>query len=221
MTLKDLKNDREITAIVSVSEEQIEMLGYTEHSIRHVSIVAKRAGELLKKLGYDEHTVELAEIPGYLHDIGNSVSRIDHAQSGAILSYLLQTARGMDYKDAAQIMMAIGNHDEQFGVPVSAVSAALIIADKSDVHKSRVKNVIEDKYNVEDIHDRVNLAAESSFITVDGENKRIVLEVTIDTAVCDVVDYFKIYLNRMNMCTAAAKLLGYEFGLEINKVRFQ
>lgn len=101
----------------------------------------------------------------------------------------------MDYKDAAQIMMAIGNHDEQFGVPVSAVSAALIIADKSDVHKSRVKNVIEDKYNVEDIHDRVNLAAESSFITVDGENKRIVLEVTIDTAVCDVVDYFKIYLN--------------------------
>ena len=188
MTLKDLKNDREITAIVSVSEEQIEMLGYTEHSIRHVSIVAKRAGELLKKLGYDEHTVELAEIAGYLHDIGNSVSRIDHAQSG---------------------------------VPVSAVSAALIIADKSDVHKSRVKNVIEDKYNVEDIHDRVNLAAESSFITVDGENKRIVLEVTIDTAVCDVVDYFKIYLNRMNMCTAAAKLLGYEFGLEINKVRFQ
>lgn len=175
MTLKDLKNDREITAIVSVSEEQIEMLGYTEHSIRHVSIVAKRAGELLKKLGYDEHTVELAEIAGYLHDIGNSVSRIDHAQSGAILSYHLLTARGMDYKDAAQIMMAIGNHDEQFGVPVSAVSAALIIADKSDVHKSRVKNVIEDKYNVEDIHDRVNLAAESSFITVDGENKRIVL----------------------------------------------
>ena len=221
MTLKDLKNDREITAIVSVSEEQIEMLGYTEHSIRHVSIVAKRAGELLKKLGYDEHTVELAEIAGYLHDIGNSVSRIDHAQSGAILSYHLLTARGMDYKDAAQIMMAIGNHDEQFGVPVSAVSAALIIADKSDVHKSRVKNVIEDKYNVEDIHDRVNLAAESSFITVDGENKRIVLEVTIDTAVCDVVDYFKIYLNRMNICTAAAKPLGYEFGLEINKVRFQ
>ena len=101
------------------------------------------------------------------------------------------------------------------------VLVALIIADKSDVHKSRVKNVIEDTYNVEDIHDRVNLAAESSFITVDGENKRIVLEVTIDTAVCDVVDYFKIYLNRMNMCTAAAKLLGYEFGLEINKVRFQ
>ena len=107
MTLKDLKNDREITAIVSVSEEQIEMLGYTEHSIRHVSIVAKRAGELLKKLGYDEHTVELAEIAGYLHDIGNSVSRIDHAQSGAILSYHLLTARGMDYKDAAQIMMAV------------------------------------------------------------------------------------------------------------------
>lgn len=221
MTLKDLKNDREITAIISVSEEQIERLGYTEHSIRHVSIVAKRAGELLKKLGYDEQTVNAAEIAGYLHDIGNSVSRIDHAQSGAILAYRLLTERGMDYRDAAEIMMAIGNHDEQFGVPVSAVSAALIIADKSDVHKSRVKKSIEDKYNVEDIHDRVNLAAESSFITVDEENKRIVLEVTIDTAVCEVVDYFKIYLNRMNMCTTAAKLLGYDFGLEINKVRFQ
>lgn len=221
MTLKDLKNDREITAIISVSEEQIEMLGYTEHSIRHVSIVAKRAGELLKKLGYDECLVNMAEIAGYLHDIGNSVSRIDHAQSGAILAYRLLTERGMDYRDAAEIMMAIGNHDEQFGVPVSAVSAALIIADKSDVHKSRVKKSIEDKYNVEDIHDRVNLAAESSFVTVDEENKRIVLEVTIDTAVCEVVDYFKIYLNRMNMCTSAAKLLGYDFGLEINKVRFQ
>lgn len=221
MTLKDLKNDREITAIISVSEEQIEMLGYTEHSIRHVSIVAKRAGELLKKLGYDERLVNMAEIAGYLHDIGNSVSRIDHAQSGAILAYRLLTERGMDYRDAAEIMMAIGNHDEQFGVPVSAVSAALIIADKSDVHKSRVKKSIEDKYNVEDIHDRVNLAAESSFVTVDEENKRIVLEVTIDTAVCEVVDYFKIYLNRMNMCTSAAKLLGYDFGLEINKVRFQ
>ena len=217
MTLKDLKNDREITAIVSVSEEQIEMLGYTKHSIRHVSIVAKRAGELLKKLGYDEHTVELAEIAGYLHDIGNSVSRIDHAQSGAILSYHLLTARGMDYKDAAQIMMAIGNHDEQYGQPVSDISSALIIADKADVHKSRVKNTINDVFKA-NIHDRVNLAAERSFVKVEDGGKTIALHIEIDTAICSVMDYFEIYFGRMQLSRKAAEFLGCKFSLVINGV---
>ena len=216
-----IHENEELKTYILAGNRVLGELGFTEHGLAHAGTVSKMSREILEILNYSDHECELAAVAGYMHDIGNMINRCDHAQSGGILAFNILRSLDINPKDIALIVGAIGHHDEKTAAPVSPIAAALILADKSDVHKSRVKNVIEDKYNVEDIHDRVNLAAESSFITVDGENKRIVLEVTIDTAVCDVVDYFKIYLNRMNMCTAAAKLLGYEFGLEINKVRFQ
>ena len=153
-----LRRDAEVEAIMEMSEKQIEALGFTEHSRRHAGIVSKWSGELLRELGKDESRIRLAEIAGYLHDIGNCINRKDHAQSGAILAYKILTRLGMPFSDAAEIMMAIGNHDEQYGQPVSDVSSALIIADKADVHKSRVKNTINDVFKA-NIHDRVNLAA--------------------------------------------------------------
>ena len=171
LSVKDIKNDTEVCSIMAVSERQIEALGFTEHSVRHSSIVSKWSGEILRKMGCDEREIRLAEIAGYLHDIGNAVNRVDHAQSGALISYNILTRMGMDYETSAEIMMAIGNHDEQFGIPVSKVSAALIIADKADVHRSRVRKSIRAVSLKEaNIHDRVNLAAESSHLEVDNDS---------------------------------------------------
>ncbi len=213
--LSEIKTDKEVEAIMAMSEKQIEVLGYTEHSRRHAGIVSKWSGEILRELGYDADRIRLAEIAGYLHDIGNCVNRKDHAQSGALLVYKILTRMGMRYADAAEIMMAIGNHDEQYGLPVSDISSALIIADKADVHKSRVKKPIENVFTA-NIHDRVNLAAERSYITVDKANSLISLHIEIDTSICSVMDYFEIYFNRMKLCRRAAEFLACRFSLIIN-----
>ncbi len=220
LSVKDIKNDCEVISIMTVCERQIEALGFTEHSVRHSSIVSKWSGEILRKIGCDERDIRLGEIAGYLHDIGNAVSRVDHAQSGALLSYNILTRMGMDYESAAEVMMAIGNHDEQFGIPVSKVSSALIIADKADVHKSRVRKSIRAVSLKEtNIHDRVNLAADSSYVEVNEESKEIILNIVIDTNICSVMDYFEIYFNRMQMCRRAAEFLEHRFSLVINGVK--
>ena len=220
ITIADVKNDEEVKAIMSIAESQIEALGFTEHSVRHSSIVSKWAGDILEGVGGEPHRVELARIAGYLHDIGNSVNREDHAQSGALLAYHILTRMKMKYLDAAEIMMAIGNHDEKQGLPVSDITAALIIADKADVHKSRVRSNIT-RLNTDglNIHDRVNLAAEKSLVSVDKATGEIVLNIVIDTEKCPVMDYFEIYFGRMQLCRRAADFLGKKFVLVINGVR--
>lgn len=215
LDLATIRRDSEVEAIMEMSEKQIEALGFTEHSRRHAGIVSKWSGEILRTLGKTEERVRLAEIAGYLHDIGNCINRKDHAQSGAILSYKILTRLGMSAPDAAEIMMAIGNHDEQYGQPVSDVSSALIIADKADVHKSRVKNAVSDVFKA-NIHDRVNLAAERSFVKVEEDGKVIALHIEIDTAICSVMDYFEIYFGRMQLSRKAAEFLGCRFSLVIN-----
>ncbi len=219
ISINDIKNDKEVIAIMTKSQEQIEALGFTEHSIRHSSIVSKWSGDILRGIGADEKRVKLAEIAGYLHDIGNCVCRENHGQSGALLAYNILTRMGMGYNDACDIMMAIGNHDEKYGLPVSDISAALIIADKSDVHKSRVrKNVTKTTIMGEqNIHDRVNFAAERSYLTVDKDNKKIILNIEINTDICPVIDYFEIYFKRMKLCRHSAEFLDYQFSLVINK----
>ena len=220
ITVAEIKNDEEVKVIMSIAESQIEALGFTEHSVRHSSIVSKWAGELLDSIGAEQRRVELAQLAGYLHDIGNSVNREDHAQSGALLAYNILTRMGMPYKEAAEIMMAIGNHDEQQGLPVSDITAALIIADKADVHKSRVRtNITRMSMGNLNIHDRVNLAAEKSFVHVDEKTNEIILNITINTDLCPVMDYFEIYFKRMQLCRRAADFLDRKFGLMINNVR--
>ncbi len=215
LDLATIRRDGEVEAIMEMSEKQIEALGFTEHSRRHAGIVSKWSGEILRSLGKGEDRIRLAEIAGYLHDIGNCINRKDHAQSGAILSYKILTRLGMSAPDAAEIMMAIGNHDEQYGQPVSDISSALIIADKADVHKSRVKNTVSDVFQA-NIHDRVNLAAERSFVRVEEDGKVIALHIEIDTAICSVMDYFEIYFGRMQLSRKAAEFLGCRFSLVIN-----
>lgn len=212
-----LRNDREVETIMAMSEKQIEALGFTEHSRRHSGIVSKWSGDILRALGKSPERVRLAEIAGYLHDIGNCINRKDHAQSGALLAYRILTRLGVDLSDAAEVMMAIGNHDEQYGTPVSDISSALIIADKADVHKSRVKKPIANVYTA-NIHDRVNLAAERSYITVEEKERLIVLHIEIDTDICSVMDYFEIYFSRMQLCRRAAEFLGCRFSIIINGV---
>lgn len=220
ITIADVKKDDEVKAIMYMAENQIEALGFTEHSVRHSSIVSKWAGEILHDIGADEHRVELARIAGYLHDIGNCINRDNHAQSGAILAYHILTRMGMSYMDAADITMAIGNHDEHEGLPVSDITSALILADKADVHKSRVRaNTTRMRMENLNIHDRVNLAAEKSVVYVDKNTDEIILNIVIDTDKCAVMDYFEIYFNRMQLCRRAADFLGKKFVLVINDVR--
>ena len=213
ITIEDVKSNPEIQNFLEISENQMRALGYTEHSFRHVSLVSKNAGRILAELGQPPREVELAKIAGYLHDIGNAVNRQDHAHSGAILAYHLLTKMGMDYYEAAQIMHAIGNHDENSGTAVSNISAALILADKSDVHRSRVRNTDIATF---DIHDRVNYAVEKSEIIINPEEKTASLILLIDTNICPVMDYFEIFLTRMTMNRRAADFLGLRFQLLIN-----
>ena len=219
ITVADIKNDEEVKVIMSIAESQIEALGFTEHSVRHSSIVSKWAGEILAAIGAEQRRIELAQIAGYLHDIGNSVNREDHAQSGALLAYNILTRIGLEYKEAAEVMMAIGNHDESQGLPVSDLTAALIIADKADVHKSRVRtNITRMSMGNLNIHDRVNLAAEKSFVSVDENTSEIILNITINTELCPVMDYFEIFLERMILCRKAAEFFHLSFKLDINGV---
>lgn len=216
ITLKDVMENEEVQALVEGSQKQLNVLGYTEHSVRHISIVSKRAGEILEKLGYPKERIELAKIAGYLHDIGNCVNRIDHAQSGAILAYNILKDMGMAPSDRTEIMMAIGNHDEGTGTAVSDISAALILADKSDVHRDRVVNT---NISTFDIHDRVNYAVTQSKLIMDAENKKIILDIDIDTEICPVLDYFEIFMDRTMMSKYAAKYLKIWFELVINDTR--
>ncbi len=213
ITVQDIKQSEEVRTFLSIAEKQMQVLGYTEHSFRHVSLVSETAGKILQNLGHPAREVELTRIAGFLHDIGNAVNRTDHAHSGAILAYQMLTRMGMDCTEAAQIMLAIGNHDERTGTAVSSISAALILADKSDVHRSRVRNT---DFATFDIHDRVNYAVEKSVITVDREEKTADLVLQIDTTICPVMDYFEIFLTRMTMNRRAAAFLGLHFQLLIN-----
>ncbi len=218
VTFEMVKNDPEVRAFIDNANLNLGVLGFTEHGFRHVSLVASIARNVLRLLGYDERMQELAAIAGYLHDIGNIISRHAHAQSSALLSHSILTRLGMDPNDVAIVMGAIGSHGDdhqRLGEPVHAVSAAIILGDKSDVHRSRVR--VQDP-TAFDQHDRVNYAATSSFLRVDGDTKTITLELTIDTSIAPVIEYFEIFLPRMLMCRHAATLLGCEFHITINEV---
>ena len=187
--------------------------GYTEHSYRHLGIVSERAGNILKNLGFDERTVELTRIAGYMHDIGNCVNRVDHAHSGAIMAYNILKEMEMPVDERTEIMMAIGNHDENTGTAISDISAALILADKSDVHRDRVVNK---NLSTFDIHDRVNYAVTNAELEIDEKERKIILNLTIDTNICPVLDYFEIFMQRTMMSKYAAKYLKVWFELVIN-----
>ncbi len=216
ITLKDIKENPEVDALIRGAQKQLNALGYTEHGHRHISIVSKRAGDILEKLGYPERTVELARIAGYMHDIGNCVNRVDHAHSGAILAYNILKDMGMSVEERAEIMMAIGNHDENTGNAISDISAALILADKSDVHRDRVVNK---NLSTFDIHDRVNYAVTNANLELDEKERKIILQLTIDTKICPVLDYFEIFMDRTMMSKYAAKFLKIWFELIINDTK--
>ena len=213
ITLDDIRNNPEVQELVVGAQNQLDALGYTEHSVRHVSIVSQRAGKILEELGYGKDRVELAKIAGYLHDIGNGVNRVDHAHSGAIMAYNILKEMGMPIKDRTEIMSAIGNHDEATGTAISDISAALILADKSDVHRNRVVNKNMATF---DIHDRVNYAVTNANLSIIKETRKVVLELTIDTTICPVLDYFEIFMQRTMMSKYAAKYLNIWFELIIN-----
>ena len=213
VTLDDVKKNKEVITFLKTAERQLEVQGYTEHSFRHVGLVSKNAGAILKAMDFDERSVELAKIAGYLHDIGNAVNRVDHAHLGAVLAYNILTKMGMDVEEAAEIMLAIGHHDENTGTAVSNISAALILADKSDVHRSRVKNT---DFATFDIHDRVNYAVEKSKVIIEEQKRTILLDLTIDMKISSLVEYFEIFLARMIMCRRAADFLNAKFELVAN-----
>ena len=238
LTLDDLKNNKKVRIYLEKADAHLAGIGYTEHGLRHANIVGKRAQDILLKLNYKDGDARLAAIAGFLHDIGNMVGRVNHGQAGALLVMAILEDIGMDIEDIALVMSAIANHEEDTGDPTNIVSASLIIADKSDVHRSRVRNpnlisaalILDNKMDpmaapggttmgFYDIHDRVNYAATESELRVDPIEKSIVLELSIDTRISGVMDYFEIFLSRMIICRRAAKFLGCDFHLIINNVR--
>lgn len=202
-----------IKAYIRSSDESLAALGYTEHSFAHVTRVSEVAGKILEELGYPEHDIQLARIAGYIHDIGNMVNRIEHSQSGAVMAFRILSERRMPAEDIGVIVSAIGNHDEGTGVAVNPAAAALILADKSDVRRSRVRN--RDKSSF-DIHDRVNYSVEKSTLKISSDKKMITLKLNVDTKYGSVMDYFEIFMNRMIMCRKAAEKIGLSFKLVIN-----
>lgn len=213
ITYESIRSTPDIQTYIEHADRSLRALGYTEHSMPHVSRVASLAGDILEALGKDSHTVELARIAGYLHDIGNLVNRIDHSQSGAVMAFRLLDKLGMEADDICRITTAIGNHDEGTGVPVDEMCAALIIADKSDVRRSRVRN---DDPSTFDIHDRVNYSVTRSALTINIDKHEIELSLTVDTHYSSIMEYFEIFLERMNLCRRAAECLGLHFRLRIN-----
>ena len=213
ITLEDIQQNETIKTYIVRADETLIALGYTEHAFAHVTKTAYEAYSLLLKLGYDERTAELARIAGYLHDIGNMVNRVDHAQSGALIAFQLLTGLGMPPQEIATIVTAIGHHDDATAFPVNAIAAALILADKTDVRRSRVRN--RETINF-DIHDRVNYAVERSEVSLDRDSKTFTLSLSINTEVCAVMDYFEIFLQRMLLCRKAAGFFGLTFKLDIN-----
>jgi metal-dependent HD superfamily phosphatase/phosphodiesterase len=212
LSFDDVKEDPVLSAFIAQADRVMDGLGFTEHGFRHANLTGSIARNVLTRLGHEEREVSLAAISGYLHDIGNLVSRMVHGQTGAILVQQILMDR-MDPQELAVVMGAVGNHEEEHGMRAGPVAAAVILADKSDVHRSRVRK--EDTIEF-DIHDRVNYAAEQSFLRVDSQAKTITLELTIDTEISHVMEYFEIFLGRMVMCRRAAEELDCRFNLEIN-----
>lgn len=216
VSFENLRKDSEILAYIESANNVLGQIGYTEHGMAHAVKTGEDASRILSSLGYDEHTCELARIAGLIHDIGNTVNRCDHAQSGAFLAFELLRARGFDYKDVIEITTAVGHHDEKTAAPVTPIAAALILADKSDVRTTRVRSR-DTVYT--DIHDRVNYAVFSSKLDVDREKRMIVLTLKIDTLVCPVMEYFEIFIERMVLCKKSAEFLKCDFDLIINDTR--
>lgn len=214
ITYDSLRRDPEIKTYIERADAALGALGYTEHSYAHVGRVARVAGDLLRDLGEDEKAVELARIAGLLHDIGNVINRVDHSQSGALMAHRLLDRRGMPVEDICTVITAIGNHDEGTGVPIDNVSAALILADKSDVRRSRVRNHDPATF---DIHDRVNFSVTESSLSLSENKNELCLSLTVDTVHSSIMDYFEIFLERMNLCRRAADKLGLKFRLVINE----
>jgi hypothetical protein len=216
VTLDELKKNPLVRSLISKADEILGVIGYTEHGARHASLSSNIAYNIMQRLKKTEREAHLAAIAAYLHDIGNVINRDYHAQTGAIIAYDILLQMGMEVDDIMDVVAAIGNHDEKDGQPVSDICAAVILADKSDVHSSRVRNLEMIK---QDIHDRVNYAAKSSFLRVDFEKQTISLEIKIDTTVSQVMEYFEIFLSRMAVCRKAAEFLKMRFELEINGQR--
>ncbi len=214
ITFEDIQNNEEIKTYITCADESLKTLGFTEHSFAHVTRVSETAAYILQTLGHSEHEVELARIAGYLHDIGNLVNRIEHSQSGAVMAFRILENMNMSPRDVATIVTAIGNHDEGTGVPVNAVAAALILADKSDVRRSRVRNADIATF---DIHDRVNYSVEKSVLKINEEKTLIKLKLQIDPKISSVMNYFEIFMERMILCRKAAETLGLQFKLIINE----
>lgn len=217
VTLAELKANEVITSLIRQGNQHLGRIGFTDHGMVHLMLVSKLSEEILTKLGYDQKLCELAAIAGYLHDVGNVINRNGHSQSGALIAMEILQREGMPSDEIAIISAAIGNHDEGSGHPISEVAAALILADKSHVHRNRVRN--PDAANF-DIHDRVNYSVNSSILNIDEENHLITLEITINTMICPVMEYFEIFLHRMLLCRRAANFLGCKFQLTINGVEF-
>ncbi len=216
ITFEGIKKNAMVHTLIRKADESLSALGYTEHSFAHVTMVAETASYLLTELGYGARDVELARIAGYMHDIGNVVNRVDHAQSGAIMAFRILDGLGMDPEEIATIVTAIGNHDEGTAFPVNHIAAALILGDKCDVRDTRVR----DKSDIDiDIHDRVNYSVKKAKLAINEEKTEIVLKLRIDTSICSVMEYFEIFLSRMMLCSKAAEKLGLKFGLRINGQR--
>ena len=213
ITFELIKNDPDIKTYITKADESLKALGFTEHSFAHVGKVSEDAAYILTTLGYSEREVELARIAGYLHDIGNLVNRVDHSQSGALMAFRILDKIGMPADEIATVVTAIGNHDEGTGVAVNPVAAALIIADKCDVRRTRVRNEHPESF---DIHDRVNYSVEESELKINAEKTVITLELVIDNTISAVMDYFQIFLGRMQMAKSATRSLGLDFSLVIN-----
>ena len=212
MNYEQIRNNEEIRAFLKKGNDNLGVLGFTDHSTAHCALVAERAAEILSELGYDKHTIELAKIAGFMHDIGNSINRSQHAGYGAILAYELLKETDMPLEDRLTVVSAIGNHDEKDGVAVDAVTAALIIADKTDVRRSRVQSSKEEF----DIHDRVNYAVIHADVVIDKENRTITLKLEVDEEICSMFEYFEIFLGRMSMSRKAAAVFGAKFKVTVN-----
>ena len=216
VTFNDIKHNEEIRTYIKMADDSLSPMGFTEHGFAHVTRVMDVTEQILKKMGYDERTIELAKISAYMHDIGNIVNRIDHAQSGAVMAFRLLTNLNMPAEEISRIISAIGNHDESTAFPVNEIAAALILADKSDVRRSRVRTKDHKAF---DIHDRVNYAVEKSKLEIDTENKKFILHLSIDETMITISEYFEIFMNSMILCRRAARFFGYEFEIMHNKMR--
>ena len=213
LTFEQVKSNPTIRTYIQRADESLIALGYTEHSFAHVTMVAETAGYIMETLGYPARTAELARIAGFLHDIGNLVNRVEHSQSGAVMAFRILDNLNCDPEEIATIVTAIGNHEEGTGLPVNAVAAALILADKSDVRRSRVRN---QDFATFDIHDRVNYSVRASRLKISEDGTIIRLELDVDTEYGSVMDYFEIFMQRMLLCRKAADTLGLRFKLTIN-----